>query len=197
MFMASIAVSELFERLCGGDQRAVEGLMGHFFPRMRALAQRVLDGHPLPVLDAADVAQSAFATFWKRAEGGEFARQVDRNELWRLLATITVRRARRKMVQELADKRGGGRVLHETLLGGEDGNASFADLVRDTTVDDLDLSCQELLDRLGDDELRQIALWRLMGHSNRDSAAMKDCSERTIERKLELIREIWDQDHDA
>jgi DNA-directed RNA polymerase specialized sigma24 family protein len=54
-----------------------------------------------------------------------------------------------------------------------------------------------LLDRLGDDELRQIALWRLMGYSNREIADMKGCSERTIERKLELIRAIWDQDHDA
>lgn len=195
--MSSIAVTECYEKFYGGDREAAEGLMRFFYPRMLAVARRLLSSRPLAVLDGADVAQSAFATFCKRVEGGEFRRGLKREELWGLLEKITIRRAGRRIRRELADKRGRPYLLDEAMLSLRFDDATLAEVARQKGFDDLDLFCQELLDRLGDDELRQIALWRLMGYSNREIADMKGCSERTIERKLELIRAIWDQDHDA
>jgi RNA polymerase sigma factor (sigma-70 family) len=195
--MSSVAVTICYERFYDGDRDAADGLMRFFYPKMLAVARRLLSQWPLAVLDGADVAQSAFATFCKRVEGGEFRRGLRRDELWRLLAKITIRRARRRIRKELADKRRRPDLLDEAMLSLRFDDATLAEVARQKGFDDLDLFCQELLDRLGDDELRQIALWRLMGYSNREIADMKGCSERTIERKLELIRAIWDQDHDA
>jgi RNA polymerase sigma factor (sigma-70 family) len=44
---------------------------------------------------------------------------------------------------------------------------------------------------LADPELRQIALWRIEGFTNREIADQLDCTERSIERKLERLRSKW------
>ncbi len=41
---------------------------------------------------------------------------------------------------------------------------------------------------LADPEFRQIALWRLEGFTNREIADRLDCTELSVERKLERIR---------
>jgi DNA-directed RNA polymerase specialized sigma24 family protein len=48
-----------------------------------------------------------------------------------------------------------------------------------------------LLDRLGDDELRRVAVMRLEGFSNDEIAARLGCALRTVARRLELIRREW------
>jgi IS30 family transposase len=45
---------------------------------------------------------------------------------------------------------------------------------------------------LGDDQLRQIAVWKLEGYSNAEIAAKLGRSDATVERKLKLIRELWE-----
>ncbi len=52
---------------------------------------------------------------------------------------------------------------------------------------------QELLDSLGDSTLRQIALWRMDGLSNAEIAQKMGCVLRTVERKIERIRAIWEE----
>jgi DNA-directed RNA polymerase specialized sigma24 family protein len=49
-----------------------------------------------------------------------------------------------------------------------------------------------LLDGLGSDELRQVALLRLEGYSNAEIAARVGRHEGTVERKLRTIRDIWE-----
>lgn len=195
--MESISLTVCFQRLCGGDSSHVPALMGHFFPRMRGLAERVLSPIPLPVLDAADVAQSAFFSFWQRAERGDFAQQADRNELWRLLATITVRKARRHLGRELSEKRGGGRVIHASALDDASGQSTFAELARDVTTEAIDMTVEELIGSLDSPELRQVALLKLVAHTNGEIAQMFACSERKIERKLRLIRAAWNRTGDG
>ena len=43
------------------------------------------------------------------------------------------------------------------------------------------------------DDLRLIALWKLEGYTNEEIASLPtmNCSVRTVERKLRLIREAW------
>ena len=61
---------------------------------------------------------------------------------------------------------------------------------------DFDLCCEEWLLML-DEELRQYAVLRLLGHTNRDIAGIFQCTERKVERKLNLIRQIWSEALDA
>jgi DNA-directed RNA polymerase specialized sigma24 family protein len=65
-------------------------------------------------------------------------------------------------------------------------------LAADMKATDFDLSCEELLLQL-DEELRVYAVMRLMGYRNREIAEQFDCTERKVERKLELIRLCWEQ----
>ena len=52
-------------------------------------------------------------------------------------------------------------------------------------------ACQRLLDLLETDELRQVAVWKLVGHTNEAIAAKLGRSVATIERTLSHIRETW------
>ena len=49
---------------------------------------------------------------------------------------------------------------------------------------------QRLLERLGSDELRAIAVWKLEGYSNAEVAARLGCAAVSVERRLRLIRKI-------
>ncbi len=49
----------------------------------------------------------------------------------------------------------------------------------------------DLLDLLPDTTLAAVATGRLDGYTNSELAEQLDVSERTIERKLQLIRDIW------
>ena len=54
--------------------------------------------------------------------------------------------------------------------------------------------CQGLLDRLGDDTLRCVALRRMEGYRNEEIASQLGCSPRTVARKLRRIRTLWSQE---
>lgn len=49
-----------------------------------------------------------------------------------------------------------------------------------------------LLDALGDDELRRVAVRKVEGYSNQEIADEIRRSVATVERKLRLIRQIWE-----
>ncbi len=52
-------------------------------------------------------------------------------------------------------------------------------------------NCNHLLNRL-DEQSRSIATARMNGSTNREIATALGCGLRTVERKLELIRRVWD-----
>jgi DNA-directed RNA polymerase specialized sigma24 family protein len=49
-----------------------------------------------------------------------------------------------------------------------------------------------LLDLLNDSELRQIAVWKMEGYTSDEIAQKLQCVTRTVERKLRLIRKLWE-----
>ena len=50
---------------------------------------------------------------------------------------------------------------------------------------------ERLLDRLGDADLRTIAVWKMEGYTTEEIAAKLRRAPRTVERKLDLIRRRW------
>ena len=48
----------------------------------------------------------------------------------------------------------------------------------------------------GDPDLRRIALLRMEGHSVEDVAGAVGCAPRSVKRKLQLIRSIWEREAD-
>ena len=53
---------------------------------------------------------------------------------------------------------------------------------------------RHLLERLNDETLRQIVHWKLAHLSNQQIADQQRCSVRSIERKLEQIRELCEEE---
>lgn len=189
------SVSRLFAEMRAGDRAAGEKLWQAYLPRLLALARRTLGSRASGFIDAEDAVQSAFASFWRRTERGEFPADIDRNELWRLLAVFTRRRALRHVQREETAKRGGGHVRNASAVVDPEGRPLRLEehqaLAVMPTVD-FDLHAVELLMQL-DDDLRCIAILRLMGHTNREIAEILNRLERTVERKFAVIRKSWEQ----
>ena len=187
------SITGFFDALRAGDAAAVGPLWERFFPRLLALARHTLAGRPQRVADADDAVQSAFATFWQRAARGGFGEHLDRDDLWNLLGVITVRKAQRQVRREGAERRGGGQVVGEDRLTFADGTPLPLDeAVGRLLAADFDLTSAEMLAGLGDD-LRPFAVLRLLGYRNREIADAMDCTERKVERKLNLIRMRWER----
>lgn len=53
---------------------------------------------------------------------------------------------------------------------------------------------QYLLDRLQDDSHRRVALGKLEGYTNKELAERLGISLRSVERKLQIIRQTWEQE---
>jgi RNA polymerase sigma factor (sigma-70 family) len=183
------SITQFFGQLRTGNPTAAEALWERYFPRLLGLARKALTGRPQRVADADDAVQSAFASFCLRVRAGEYDIN-DRNDLWGLLGVITVNKARMQARREDAQKRGGGRVVGEDALTRSDGSPLPLDENAALPSGDFDIHCEELLEQL-EPELRQFALLRLLGYRNREIAQMHDCTERKVERKLNLIRLRW------
>ncbi len=178
------SVSILFRQIRAGDAAAVARLWDRFRLRLTALAEQALSGRWKRMADAEDALQSAFISFWQRAERGDFGDEMTRDDLWNVLGTITVRKALRQQRHESAQKRGGGRTREEIDLHEAASTANSPEF---------DVVCAEMLELLEPD-LRSYALLRLMGHKNREIADQFNCTERKVERKLQLIRAVWEQE---
>jgi len=196
MLSPSHSITRCIAMLRRGDRDAAEALWGAYIHRLVALARARLGSSPRRAADEEDVALSAFDSFYRRAETGQFARLDGRDDLWQVLVMITERKAIDLLRREGRLSRGEGRVipLSEAEARGEGAidptpTPEFAAQV----VDEFRL----LLHRLGDDSLRNVALMKLEGYTNREIAGRLGCIEQTIERKLRSIRKIWSAEVDA
>lgn len=168
----------------------IEDVWTRYFPRLVALAQKTLRHLPHREEDARDAAQSAFLSFWQRLDKSGLEATIDRNSLWGLLATITTRKARQIVRKEFAQKRGAGQVLPFTDVSEAEDGVRVSQLIEDVSSADFDLACEERMLQLPED-LRPFAMLRLLGHTNVEISHRMSCSERKVERKLNLIRSYW------
>ena len=84
-----MSVSDWLQQLQAGDHAAAEELWQRYCRRLVGMARRMIRGLPRRIEDEEDVALSAFDSFCRGAIGGRFPSLDDRNNLWRLLVTIT------------------------------------------------------------------------------------------------------------
>ena len=165
-----------------GERAPVARLMERYFQRLVQLARARLPTRTGLAGYDEDVALSAINSLCLGAEQGRFPKLDDRDDLWRLLALITIRKA-----IDL-QRRNSSRAITE---------AEVADLLsREPTPDlaaELAEQCRGLLDRLGDQRLEEVALLKVEGHSNHEIAERLGCGLRSVERKLHRIRVLWEE----
>jgi DNA-directed RNA polymerase specialized sigma24 family protein len=124
-------------------------------------------------------------------ERGRFPELFDRDGLWRLLVLLTARKAAHLLRDEGRQKRGGrcstttpeDFSLDEVV--GHEPTPAFAAQVAE--------EYRRLLATLADTELESIALWRLEGYTVEEIAARLQCAPRSVKRKLQLIRHLWER----
>ena len=178
-------------QLQAGDVAAVRPLWERYFHRLVGLARTRLTNVPKRAADEEDVALSAFDSFCRNAEAGKFPDLADRDSLWRLLASFTLRKAAHHCRDAVRLKRGGGvaaddgSAVWEDVLGREPDPALAAEVAEE---------CERLLAALSDPDLRQVAVLRMDGHSVDEVAHRVGCAPRSVKRKLQLIRGIWERE---
>jgi DNA-directed RNA polymerase specialized sigma24 family protein len=168
-----------------------------YFRELLSLARRNLDRRARHRADEEDVLQSMFRSFCIRQGRGDF-HLADRNELWRLLVTITLRKARNIAKAQRRDKRDVEREQAAVTDAGCDSKCASWELEQMDAAGPspaeaalLNEALERRLESLADSGLRQIAIWRLEGYTNHEIADRLDCTERSVERKLERIRSKW------
>jgi RNA polymerase sigma factor (sigma-70 family) len=175
------------------DEAACE-LWAYYLPSLLALSRQHLDKRLKQRADEEDVLQSMFKSFFRRQEKGQFDIE-DRDELWRLLAMITVRKSRNLANRHRAEKRDYRRERRKEITADASGQW-IEDLVsREPTASDAAILNEEYearLRKLSSPELRGIALQKLEGLSNQEIADEHGCTVRNIERKMQKIRAEWE-----
>jgi RNA polymerase sigma factor (sigma-70 family) len=178
------SVSHWIQAIKDGDHDAVQKLMERYFQRLAQLARKKLRAIPQLADYGEDVALIAFNSLIRGAERGRFPQLLHRDDLWRLLVVLTIRKAIDVLRKEKREQHKQNEDI-EQILSSEPTPEQAIEIADE---------CRRLLDRLGDAELRAIALWKLEGYTNDEIAAKLDCVRRTVERRLQLIRQIWEQE---
>lgn len=183
----------------GGCNSAATKLFARYQHRLTRLARVKMAGGPRGIADEDDIVVDAFQSFLRRTRIGSYEQIRDRDGLWRLLATMTVHKALNQIRDERR-KSGGGRVWStaDAGLDARELDATLNQLAGKQPGPELRIMMAESLDRLlgllGDDELRRIAIGKLEGYSNEEIAAAIQRSVPTVERRLRLIRDTWQEE---
>jgi RNA polymerase sigma factor (sigma-70 family) len=181
------SVSGWFVRLREGDSEAAQLLWERYFNSLVRVARKRLGPAARRAADEEDVAISAFENLCQGAAAGRFPDVRGRDELWRLLVSIT----RQKVIDQIRwsarAKRGGGLAHTEDALLDQLQDAEptpeFLALLNEQH--------EELFAALRDDTCRRIARMKLHGYKNEEISEELGISMRSVERKLMLIRDCW------
>ena len=171
-----------------GSDEAAKNLWDRWFGR---LCDRVAphSGH-LRIHDNEDIASDAFADFFRALKEGKFSALKNRSEIWKLLATIAVRKSAATYRFEHAKRRGGGLQLHsfEDVRNVASGSAREPEPATPDLV-------EELIQSIESPQLAKVARMKIDGLSNTDIASKLDCSVRTVQYMAkELEKQILNQD---
>jgi DNA-directed RNA polymerase specialized sigma24 family protein len=197
------SVTRWLQQLKQGDPEAVGPLWERYFTRLVHLARAWFPRtRTTAAASAEDAALEAFASFCRRAEQNGFSHLFDRDDLWQILVVLAFRKRCNQIQYEQRQRRrpAGGRVYVASALeqdGGEAG-ALFTNMLsrepEPALVVQAAEECRRLLAELGDEQLRQVARWKVEGFTNEEIAAKLGRSLATVERKLARIRHLWEKE---
>ena len=192
----SHSVTLMIERLEEGRPDAAAELWERYFDRLVSLARNRLGNAERRVEDEEDIATTVFFALCDGAKNGRFEKLKNRHDLWVLLVAITSNKAVDQVRRQTSKKRGLGLVRGDSVLAASGSSpGKFTEIISDAPSPELlalmDEQFQTLLDLLRDDLQRWIVRLRLAGHSNREISDKVNISLRSVERKLEVIRDTW------
>lgn len=184
-------VSHWIELVKVGDSEAANRIWQHYFDRLVRSVRGRLYGQNRAVSDEEDIVLSVFDSFYLAAEKGRFPDLADRDDLWHLLLRMAARKVVDKRRHDQRQRRGGDIKIH--ALDPTGGDEGLIEAIGDEPSPEMVLmmaeAVEQIFSHLGVGPLRDLAGAKLEGYSNAELAKRFDCSERTIERRLHMIRE--------
>jgi DNA-directed RNA polymerase specialized sigma24 family protein len=192
------SITRLIEQLKDGNSIAAHKIWDRYVENLIRVANRRLQTSHVRLGDEEDAVVVAFAQFLERVNGDGFSNLNDREDLWRILVMLTERRACDMIRREKSIKSGGNLLVGESRLEATGGNDQPHGLDQvegaEPTPEFTALVIEEFQRRiksLNNDELISIAIAKMNGFNNREVAEQRGISVRSIERKLAIIRAIW------
>ena len=190
--ISGLSVTRAFNELKKGDHSAAALLWQFLQKRLLDLCKSVTRNNQHPVYDEQAVAMDAFYSLCSGFESNRYDEIANRDELWSLLAVITVNTARKKAAHEMRIKR--GREFHRV----EDSEKALAQCTDCQPTPEFTLlmqdECSRLLRLLGKEELQMVAMHKVEGFTNEEIASSLGCTRRAVQRRLALIRGIWSEE---
>ena len=174
-------------QLESGDPDSVaEEIVDLFYDRLVRFAGKKLSALPPQVADAEGAVVSALRSFFSAMDDGRIQQPDDDNDLWRLLATFTARKAVRQLRLHFRQRGEADRLVRlkdiQQVLSNQ---PSFEDELM------LEEDFDRLLKGLGDETLQEIVTLRLAGWDTTEIANKIGIHVRSVQRKLQLIRTRW------
>ncbi len=169
--------------LRSGDAIAIRRFWEQYGPLLHEVADRRLAPALRRRIGAEDVVQSVCRTFLRRVQGGELVLE-DAERLWHLLSAIAVAKTREQARFHGREKRNVHRQvgLEPAEIG------ELVDAMPSPEAAAIASEIEAEIDALGDDE-RQIVLLKIADLTNEEIAERLGCSERTVRRLIQKVRE--------
>jgi len=111
------SISIWINKVQAGDEAAIRQLWNQYFPQLVQFARKRLRHSDARMADEEDVALSAFDSYCRHAEQGDYPNLCDLDSLWNLLVTITARKAAHLLRAGVRKKRGSGNGTSLSLSG--------------------------------------------------------------------------------
>lgn len=195
------SITRLIASLQQGQEvsEAQQELWDRYFHRLVGLARVKLQGVRRTSEDEEDVALSVLKSLFVRLGDQRLPLVRDRHNLWPLLVKITACKAINLRQRLHAAKRGGGRPARgDSFWTGEDASRWIDQVVAKEPTPEFAVEVMEQYERLvallPDATMRTVAQRKIEGFTNAEIADQLGVVARTVERKLRLIREIWERD---
>ena len=187
--MADGSITHWILRLRSDREIASDQLFVRFRQRVLLFARNLLATTSRSVRDEEDIALEAFADLYQGFESGAFSEVANREDFWKVLASITYCRA--------ADYRRWTRAECRHLPDSfATAGLQAADAVADSRSRAAELAelsdfLQILFVRLEDANLQRAVLLKFEGYTNEEIAQECRCAVRTVERRLRTVRQRW------
>ena len=175
--------SSLLRRLRGGNQDAATQLYLRYAERVRGLARVECSPDLARRIDADDIVQSVFTSFFRGVGQGYYSVPAG-DELWKLLLVIALNKIRAKGAFHRAAKRDVRLTAGAEFLDEASRNQHQTD---DTAYTFLKLVIDEAMEALPAQQRQMIRL-RIEGYEVAEIAAHTHRSKRTVERVLQDFR---------
>ena len=193
MLMRDHDPRKLLERVRDGDELAAVELLEQYVDRLIELARGRLSPKLARRLDPEDIVQSAYRSFFRLARADHYEVD-DGDQLWHLLAAITVNKARKAATRHTANKR---TVESEQSTARDSILATISPeaLARDPAPEEAVILVEETELMMNHLSLRQrlILQLQMQGHTIEETARLAECSERSVHRALEFARSDLEQ----